>query len=213
MKIHKNARLTPLRREEMAKSVLAGEMNRREAARSFGVTAGTVAKWVGRFRDLGPAGCADRSSRPRRMSRLTPGHVVERVVSLRRHRLTGARIAAATGVSTATVSRIIKRAGLSRIKGLKPEKPARHYEHDNPGDMTASTSRGPSASTGPATESPEPGPAAAREPAGSAPASAPATPRASPATACSPTSGETAPSAAWRSPWPTTSASGSPSAE
>ena len=169
MKIHKNARLTPLRREEMARSVLAGEMSRPEAARSFGVTAGTVAKWTERFQDLGPAGCADRSSRPRRMSRLTPGHVVERVVSLRRHRLTGARIAAATGVSTATVSRIIKRAGLSRIKGLKPEKPARRYEHDNPGDMTASTSRGPSASTGPATESPEPGSAAAREPAGRRP--------------------------------------------
>ena len=69
------------------------------------------------------------------MRRPTPAHVVERIVSLRRHRLTGAHIAAATGVSAATVSRVLKRAGLSRIKDLEPEEPARRYEHDNPGDM------------------------------------------------------------------------------
>ena len=37
MKMRKNARLTPLRREEMARRVIAGEMSRPEAARSFGV--------------------------------------------------------------------------------------------------------------------------------------------------------------------------------
>ena len=135
MKIHKNARLTPLRREEMARSVLARETSRAEAARSFGVTANTVSKWVGRFRDLGAAGCADRSSRPHSPRSPTPRHVAERIVSLRRCRLTGAHIAVATGVSTATVSRILKRAGLSRIKDLEPEEPARRYEHDHPGDM------------------------------------------------------------------------------
>ena len=35
MKMRKNARLTPLRWEEMARSVLAGEMSRPEAAASF----------------------------------------------------------------------------------------------------------------------------------------------------------------------------------
>ena len=69
------------------------------------------------------------------MRRPTPAHVVERIVHLRRCRLTGAHIAAATGVSAATVSRVLKRAGLSRIKDLEPEEPARRYEHDNPGDM------------------------------------------------------------------------------
>ena len=135
MKIHKNARLTPLRREEMARRVIAGEMSRPEAATSFGVAPKTVSKWVGRFRDFGPAGMPDRSSRPRRMRRPTPAHVVERIVHLRRHRLTGAHIAVATGVSTATVSRILKRAGLSRIRDLEPEEPARRHEHDHPGDM------------------------------------------------------------------------------
>ena len=50
MKMRKNARLTPLRREEMARSVLAGEMSRVEAVASFGVTANTVSKWVRRVR-------------------------------------------------------------------------------------------------------------------------------------------------------------------
>ena len=106
-----------------------------EAAASFGVTANTVSKPGSGASGTGPAGMPDRSSRPRRMRRPTPGHVVERTVSLRRCRLTGAHIAVATGVSTATVSRILKRAGLSRIKDLEPEEPARRYEHDNPGDM------------------------------------------------------------------------------
>ena len=135
MKMRKNARSAPLRREEMARSVLAGETSRAEAAKSFGVTAKTVPKRAGRFQDLGPAGCADRSSRPRRMRRPTPGHVAERTVSLRRHRPAGARAATATGVPPATADRVLKRAGLSRIRDLEPEEPARRYEHDNPGDM------------------------------------------------------------------------------
>ena len=64
---------------------------------------------------------------------------------------------------------------------MEPEEPARRYEHDNPGGMIASTSRGPSASTGPGTAPPAPGPATAKGPAGSAPTSASTTPRASPA--------------------------------
>ena len=121
MKMRKNARSAPLRREEMARSVLAGQVSRAEAAASFGVAPKTASKWAGRFQALGPAGWVDRSSRPRRPRRPTPRHVAERIVSLRRHRLTGAHIAAATGVSTTTVSRVLKRAGLSRTKDLEPE--------------------------------------------------------------------------------------------
>ena len=87
MKMRKNARSAPLRREEMARGVLAGETG--EAAASFGVTAKTAPKWAGRFQALGPAGMADRSSRPRRLRRPTPGHVAGRTVSLRRRRLAG----------------------------------------------------------------------------------------------------------------------------
>ena len=38
-------------------------------------------------------------------------------------------------MSPATVSRVLKRAGLARLKDLEPAEPARRYVHDNPGDM------------------------------------------------------------------------------
>lgn len=44
MNIHKNARLTPLRREEMARDVVEGRLSKADAARTFGVTAKVVAR-------------------------------------------------------------------------------------------------------------------------------------------------------------------------
>jgi hypothetical protein len=38
-------------------------------------------------------------------------------------------------VSLARVSRVLARAGLSRLKDLVPAEPVRRYEHDAPGDM------------------------------------------------------------------------------
>lgn len=42
MNIHKNARLTPLRREEMARDVVEGRLSKVDAARTYGVTAKVV---------------------------------------------------------------------------------------------------------------------------------------------------------------------------
>ncbi|WP_245279071.1 helix-turn-helix domain-containing protein, partial [Mesorhizobium loti] len=50
MNIHKNARLTPLRREEMALSVIEGALSQAHAARVYGVTAKIVARWVERYK-------------------------------------------------------------------------------------------------------------------------------------------------------------------
>jgi len=72
MNIHKNARLTPVRREEMALSVIEGRLSKARAARSFGVSAKIVARWVERCRAEGRAGMADRSSRQRQSVRSTP---------------------------------------------------------------------------------------------------------------------------------------------
>ncbi|RWK09253.1 leucine zipper domain-containing protein, partial [Mesorhizobium sp.] len=45
MNIHKNARLTPLRREEMALSVIEGAFSKAHAARVYGVSTKIVARW------------------------------------------------------------------------------------------------------------------------------------------------------------------------
>ena len=135
MNIHKNARLTPLRREEMALAVIEGGLSKAHAARMYGVSAKIVARWVERYRAEGSAGMVDRSSRPHVMPGMTRQDVAERIVALRRQRLTGKHIAVAVGVSPATVSRVLRRAGLSRLKDLEPAEPVRRYEHETPGEM------------------------------------------------------------------------------
>ncbi|MER8467174.1 IS481 family transposase [Mesorhizobium sp. M1396] len=135
MNIHKNARLTPLRREEMALSVIEGAFSQAHAARVYGVSAKIVARWVERYKAEGRAGMVDRSSRPAHMPQATAVSIAERIVALRRQRWTGKHIAHEVGVSPATVSRVLKRAGLSRLSDIEPAEPVRRYEREHPGEM------------------------------------------------------------------------------
>lgn len=134
MNIHKNARLTPLGRERLVR-LIAGGSSFSAAAQVCGCSPKTAAKWWHRFRIEGSAGLTDRSSRPTRLHRPTPPETCEHIIALRRQRLTGAHIAARTGVSPATVSRVLRRAGLSRLRDLEPAEPVRRYERDDPGDL------------------------------------------------------------------------------
>ena len=129
MNIHKNARLTPLRREEMAVAVLGGALTKAQAARVYAVSPKIVSRWVKRFKQDGRAAMADRSSRPKHSPRQTDMVLSERIAALRRQRLTGKHIAMETGVSPATVSRVLKRAGLSRMKDIAPAEPVVRYEY------------------------------------------------------------------------------------
>ena len=135
MNIHKNARLTPLRREEMAKAVAMGRISKAGASRLYGVSPKIVARWTCRFKANGAAAMADRSSRPSHMPRQTDAILAQRIIALRRQRLTGRHIASQTGVSCATVSRVLKRAGLSKMKSLEPAEPVRRYEYSEPGGL------------------------------------------------------------------------------
>ncbi len=54
---------------------------------------------------------------------------------LRRQRWTGKQIAVEVGVSPATVSRVLKRLGISRIRDLEPAEPVRRYERERPGEL------------------------------------------------------------------------------
>ncbi len=134
MNIHKNARLTPIGREHMVRAILAGQTPQ-AAARAAGVCPHTAHKWLARFKAEGLAGLTDRSSRPKRLPRQTSSAVVEQVIALRRQRLSGQHIAKQVGVSPATVSRILQRAGLSRLKDLDPPEPVRRYEREHPGEL------------------------------------------------------------------------------
>jgi transposase InsO family protein len=119
----------------MALAVIEGGFSKAHAARTYGVSAKIVARWVERYKADGRAGMADRSSRPNVMPGMTEQAVAERIVALRRQRLTGKHIAMEVGVSPATVSRVLKRAGLSRLRDIEPAQPIRRYEREKPGEM------------------------------------------------------------------------------
>jgi transposase InsO family protein len=135
MDIHKNARLTFISREELAKRVLHDHVSLNSAAAEFKVAPKTAAKWVRRYRHHGRAGLLDRSSRPHRSPRRIPDTQVRKVEALRRLRQSGVQIALATGLSRATVSRILQRLKLNRIRDLEPAPPTLRYEHAAPGDL------------------------------------------------------------------------------
>ena len=61
--------------------------------------------------------------------------MANRVTDLRRQRRTGQHIALETGIAPATVSRILKRGGQSRIKDLMPAEPVVRYEYKEPGGL------------------------------------------------------------------------------
>jgi transposase InsO family protein len=135
MNIHKNARLTPYSRAEAARRVMEEGQTAKSVATDLAVSERTVRNWVKRLKEEGPTGLQDRSSRPHRLYRLTPEPLVQRIAALRRERLTGKAIAAEVGVSPATVSRILKRLGLNRLKMLEPAQPVRRYEREHPGEL------------------------------------------------------------------------------
>jgi transposase InsO family protein len=135
MDYHQNARLTIHSRELLAKTVVERGCTLKAAAAAFNVSAKTAAKWVGRYRELGATGLRDRSSRPHRSPRGTSSSLLERVLALRRLRWNGWRIAKELSLSRATVSRVLRRAGLNRLRSLDPPPPVIRYEHKHPGDL------------------------------------------------------------------------------
>jgi transposase InsO family protein len=135
MDIHKNARLTVFSREALAQKVLLQGVTLNSAAAEFKVSARTVAKWVRRYRQQGRAGLFDRSSRPHRLPRSTSPELVRQIEALRRQRWTGVRIAQSTRLSRATISRILRRLRLNRMRHLDPLPPRVRYEHPTPGDL------------------------------------------------------------------------------
>jgi transposase InsO family protein len=135
MDYHKNAPWTAVSRGRLARMVVEQGVSCSSAAARFSVSVKTAAKWVGRYRLFGVAGLADRSSRPHSSPRQISSLLVEKVLALRRGHMPGYEIARRTGLSPASVSRILRRAKLSRWRDLNPPPPVQRYEHPRPGDL------------------------------------------------------------------------------
>ncbi len=87
MKLHGNARTCPNSRRLLVVRVIDEGWSVSGAAAAAGVSERTVYRWLGRFREEGIDGLADRSSRPLHSPRQLPAAKVRAIRSLRKLRM------------------------------------------------------------------------------------------------------------------------------
>jgi transposase InsO family protein len=135
--MHRNARLTPAGRLLLCQRIEAG-WPVAHAAAAMGISRDRAYVWWRRYRSEGPAGLADRSSRPRRSPTRTRPSVERRIIALRRRRGLGpARIAGIVRVPASTVHRVLVRHGLNRLDHLDraTRQPIRRMTTARPGEL------------------------------------------------------------------------------
>jgi transposase InsO family protein len=116
---HRNAPLSETGRLRLARCVVEDGWSLRRAAERFQVAVSTAARWAGRYRELGEAGMADRSSRPHRSPNRTPMRTERRIIKIRVIRRWGpARIAYLLGLNVSTVHNVLTRYGLAKLRWL-----------------------------------------------------------------------------------------------
>jgi len=136
MNIHTNARLTPARREALMLAISSRTLTPLDAAAANGVSERTIRKWLARFRKGGRSALQDRSSRPLHSPRRTPPAQLAVLLALRqKHRMPAFQIAASTGLSKATVCRLLRRHDLHDLRKLEPHAPALRYERSSAGEL------------------------------------------------------------------------------
>jgi transposase InsO family protein len=135
--MHANAKLTPLMRAKLVQHHRASGRSLRATATTFAVSDKTVRKWLIRAHAANfPARLADHSSRPHHQPRKTSGDLEAQILALRKQRRSYAQILMVLPISKASLSRILQRHGLQRLRSLEPPKPpVVRYERATPGEL------------------------------------------------------------------------------
>jgi transposase InsO family protein len=133
MTLHPNAKLTPYTRELMVRRVRALGWTPADAAQAAGVSVRTLWRWVRRAREAD--GFGDRSSRPLRTPRRTSPGRMRKIEKLRRRRFTAPAIARRLRMPRSTVSAVLTRLGLRRLRNLDPKPQVRRYERERAGEL------------------------------------------------------------------------------
>ena len=116
---HRNAPLSETGRLRLARCVVDDGWSLRRAAERFQVAVTTAQRWAGRYREQGPAGMVDRSSRPHHSPNCTPTRIERRIIKVRVIRRWGpARIGYLLGLHPSTVHRVLTRYGLAKLRWL-----------------------------------------------------------------------------------------------
>ncbi|UUY02999.1 helix-turn-helix domain-containing protein [Svornostia abyssi] len=134
MKLHANARLSPIGRRLLVDRVERDGWTVQAASESLGISSRTASKWLARYRSEGETGLLDRSSAPHVVANRSSPETEQLIASLRRVRFTAPEIAELTGRPVSTVSAICKRLGMGKLGRLGLE-PAQRYERARPGEL------------------------------------------------------------------------------
>lgn len=134
---HRSSRLTPHGRRLLVERVLVQRWRPALVAEASGVSRATVYKWLRRFRTEGPAGLADRSSRPSRSPRRMAEADEERILRLRLGMRRGPnRLAPMVGRPASTVYAVLRRHGVSRLRDFdRVSGQAIRYVRERPGEL------------------------------------------------------------------------------
>jgi transposase InsO family protein len=142
---HRNARLNLHGRLLLIERVVGQRRPVAHVAKELGISRQCAHRWVNRHRLEGPAGLADRSSRPHRSPRRTPVEVEVRVVQLRRDQRRGQDwLGPELGLPARTVSRILRRHQVPYLADCDPltgqlirasPQTTCRYERERPGEL------------------------------------------------------------------------------
>jgi transposase InsO family protein len=134
VKLHGNAKLTPVQRRLLCERIDEDGWTVTDAADAAGISERRGYVWLARWR-AGDRVLADRSSAPARIPNRTPARRVAMIERLRRLRMTSTEIAAKLGMAVSTVGAVLKRIGLHRLSRLEPPEPPNRYCRRHPGEL------------------------------------------------------------------------------
>jgi transposase InsO family protein len=134
---HAKARLTEFGRLLLVQRITELGWPPAQAAEALGVSRATAYKWLGRYRQFGPAGLADRSSRPHRCPHAMSAGQVRRVLAARRrHRQGPHRLAFRLGMPRSTIYGILRRHHMSRLADTdRASGVVVRYQRERPGEL------------------------------------------------------------------------------
>jgi transposase InsO family protein len=134
---HANARLTEFGRLLLVQRITELGWPPALAAESLGVSRATAYKWLGRYRTEGPAGLADRPSRPHHCPHALPASQVRRVLAARRRRRQGPhRLGYHLGLPRSTVYGVLRRHHMSRLADTdRTSGVVVRYQRERPGEL------------------------------------------------------------------------------
>lgn len=134
MRVHRNAKTTPKMRQLLIDRVTRHGWTQAATATAAGISVRTVAKWIQRAR-RGDARLEDASSRPHRQPRTLGVARTTAILAYRAQRATAWEISERVGVPRSTVTRVLQRAGLNRVRYLEPPPAIQRYQWPHAGDL------------------------------------------------------------------------------